>query len=112
MKRLLMLLLLIPSTLRAAPYLVSDYLPANAGITHFNIQMDSGAKVKIPAFTNTTGARIHYDLGSLGLSTGFHQVKASSVVDSIWGDAESAMSATLIFLKPASPTAPYIFIRR
>lgn len=104
MKRILVLLLFCSSSALAAPFVVSDILPA--GVTQCGVYMDALAKVTIPVTAVTGGNICKHDVGAI--AAGSHTVTMTSitVADPIWGSQESVKSSPLSFVRPSLPAAP------
>jgi hypothetical protein len=103
--RLLIFALLLPITANAAPFVVSDMSPQLAN--KCGIVLDTSSKVESDTETVTGGKRCKYDIS--GVLVGQHTIKASYIsIDPVWGRAESAYSAPLVFTRPvaATPVAP------
>lgn len=84
MKKILLVvcLVLIPTLLWAAPFLVCDPYPAGEPQpTYFLVSIDGGNEANIPATTITGGVILHQDVG--GISVGVHSwtVKACMPLD-------------------------------
>jgi hypothetical protein len=104
MKRLFAILCLISLPVWAAPFVVSDILPA--GVTQCGVYMDTVAKVTIPVTAVTGGNICKHDISAI--STGAHTVRMTAITvnDPIWGSQESVQSSPLSFVRPAAPAAP------
>lgn len=104
MKRILVLLLFCSNSVLAAPFVVSDTLPA--GVTQCGVYMDAAAKVTIPVTAVTGGNICKHDIAAI--STGSHTVTMTSITvnDPVWGSQESVKSSPLSFVRPSSPAAP------
>ena len=102
--RFLFLLLLLPFSALAAPFVVSDIL--QVGVTQCGVFMDSAPKVTIPVTAVAGGNICKHDISAV--SNGSHTVTMTSITvnDPIWGSQESVKSPPLSFVRPAPPSAP------
>lgn len=105
MKRLLFAVLLcLPVSALAAPFVVSDILPL--GVTQCGVFVNAAPKVVIPVTAVTGGNICNFDVGAVG--SGSHTIRMTSITvdDPLWGSQESVQSAPLSFVRPAAPSAP------
>jgi len=108
MKLLLILLtILFPSVVFAAPYLVCDPYPStDVQPTDFELVIDGGSVIISPAVDVTGGKALKYDIG--GVSAGSHTVSVKACKDyDVWGRACSS-AVNFTFVKPvvSSPAIP------
>ena len=96
MKKLLVVLfVLIPSLLWAAPFLVCD---PQAGVTHYTLT--GPAWVPVHPAAQVDGS-LKIDVTAAGIGANALTVKAC-IVDAIWGEACSA-AVNFSFIRPAPP---------
>jgi hypothetical protein len=90
---LVMVILLAPITVWAAPFLVCDPYPTTATQpTFFKVSLDGASEVSSPAYAVTGGVILHQDVG--GVSVGVHSwtVRACTDTDPWGGGGCSATS--------------------
>ena len=99
MKRLLLLLALLPGYAVAAPFVVGDVV---AGVSQCGVVIDGQPKVMVPA----VNLMCRFDVGTV--SNGQHTVTMTAIAvnDPVWGTQESAPSAPFVFARPAAPSVP------
>lgn len=106
MKRILLFftLLAVAVLARAAPFVVTDPVPA--GVTQCGVFLDATAKTVTPVVQSGTANVCKVDLA--GLASGSHTIQITLITanDPIWGSQESAKSSPLAFSKPVSPAPP------
>ena len=90
MKRLLLLLVLVPMLASAQPFMVCDPPPPGECVTHYDVT----------GFPRTP-APLHLDVG--GVNPGAHDVEVRAVcVDPLWGELRSAPTP-FAFTRPGNP---------
>lgn len=98
-------LLLTSLTAGAAPFVITDPLPA--GVTQCGVYLDTGSVVRIPVTASAPGSNIcRVDLATV--TTGSHTISLTSITtnDPVWGSLESARSAPFPFSRPGVPVPP------
>ena len=102
MKRALLVALVLPAVVQAAPSIVSDPTTATA-VTHCAWYMDATARQLVVAPKDGTG-KPYCSLDVAGIANGAHTVKAAFVVqDPVWGTQEGPQSDPFAFTRPAPP---------
>jgi len=99
----LTLLLLLPATIQAAPFLSSD-ATTDTNINYCSVSLNAGPYIDKPL---SADRKCNFDLQeTTPLATGSHNVNAKFVVsDPIWGRLEST-AANFTFSKPNTPALP------
>lgn len=101
---LIIFILLLPTTLWAAPFLTCDCTPAVDKVTGFQLQFGTQPAIDIPAVecvpVVTDGKRIMYDLGTL--PNGAFTVKA--LARNLWQVSEWTNPLSDNKVKPGSPS--------
>ena len=108
MKRMLLLVLLVPSLAYSAPFVVSDPIPTSAGVTECGVTVDAAAKVFIPIVAVTPATvppTVNCKVDTVPMLVGTHTIKLSHRAGAPW-NVESADSAPFAFTKPAAPVVP------
>lgn len=105
MRKYLGIVLMLPGMALAAPFVITDPLPA--GVTQCGVYLDAGSVVRIPVTVSSPGSNIcKVDLATV--TTGSHTISLTSITtnDPIWGSLESPRSSPLSFGRPSVPNAP------
>lgn len=92
-------LLLFASSAIANPFAQASVA---TGVASCNFSLDGGAKVNVTA----TAGLCKLDMASTTVGSHSLTVTAVATNDPIWGSQETAPSAPLAFVRPASPAVP------
>jgi hypothetical protein len=108
MKLAYVLLVTLPLTATAAPFLVCDPYP-NTGTQpdQFQLVIDSGAPVTSGAVTNADGSKqLKFDLGPLNLSNGVHPISVQAVKLPSGTELGASSTAAGVQVKKSVPAIP------
>jgi hypothetical protein len=110
MKKILFVicLVLIPTLLWAAPFLVCDPYAAGANQpTFFKVSLDGGSETNTPAYATTGGVMVHYDVGSVSIGVHTWTVRACIETDP-WGGGGCSATAPFSSTRHAVGSGPSI----
>ena len=101
-----LIVLLIPSLVFGAPFLVSNVDTTTNPPTYYKIKIDSSPIVTSPAQTVTGGVRVHHDVAGLNLLV-IHRFEVDAcVVNDVGVEVCSTPPAVFTYVAPVAPTAP------
>jgi len=98
---LLISTLLISTVVFAKPFINTD--PTTTEITHYIVTIDGTAAIVPPETLDDGTVRLHYDLGTIDLTSGQHDVTIQGIND-FWGLETTAVP--FVFTVPATLTDP------